>query len=259
MAAFDFIPSPVLGILLVVALSLLIEIGYRFGLWLSSIVGERGLNKHPMEASVTTALVGLLAFMLGFTFSLAAKRYADLRELALADANHASTVLLRADLLPEPYRAQAKALAGEYIAIRDEASSAGNADLVPGVLRRSAEIQQELWTGAVAALKQTGDVSLNLYLTAINQLMDTDASRQSRMFSNRFPSVLWFTLFFLTGLVTAMIGVNSGLHGRRSRLASTALIVAVSLVIVLIIDLDRPFRSLIRPAGVAIKSDLPVQ
>lgn len=257
MQAFDSIPSPVFGLLLVVALSLVIEVGYRFGLWLSGRAGERGLSKHPMEAAVSTALIGLMAFILGFSFSLATKRYTDLRALALADANHARTLMLRADLLPEADAVRAKELIREYTRIRGEAVTARHIDRVRDVMRRSTEIQDELWTRGAFLRKETGDASLNLYLTTLNQLIENDTSRRAKAFSNRFPDVLWATLFFLVILVTSMIGVNSGLHGRRSRLAGTALIIAFSLVIVLIVDLDRPQRSLVRPAGADVPADLP--
>lgn len=255
--ALDFIPSPLFGLLLVAVLSLIIELGYRFGLKLSGKAGERGLSKHPMEASVTTALIGLMAFILGFSFSMASKRYSDLRALALADANHASTLMLRADLLPEEEGARARELIREYVEMRQRAVDQGDAEHLGEALKRSTEIQQELWEPAVKLRKETGDASLNLYLTTLNQLIDNDAARRAKAFSNRFPDILWFTLFFLVTLVTTMIGVNSGLHGRRSRLAGTALIVAFSLVIVLIVDLDRPSRSLVRPAGAGTPGEMP--
>lgn len=253
----DFIPSPLFGLLLVAALSLVIELGYRFGLWLSGKAGERGLSKHPMEASVTTALIGLMAFILGFTFSMATKRYSDLRGLALTDANHASTLMLRTDLLPDGEAGKARELIREYVGIRAGAAGEKDPQKIGAVLKRSTEIQNALWKPAVRLRKESGDASLNLYLTTLNQLIDNDAARRAKAFSNRFPGVLWFTLFFLVTLVTAMIGVNSGLHGRRSRLASTALIVAFSLVIVLIVDLDRPNRSLVRPAGSMVEDGQP--
>ena len=58
--------------------------------------------------------------------------------------------------------------------------------------------------------------------------------------------MIWYTLAGLTMLTTGLLGMNSGLHGRRSRLVATIFIVAYSLVLLLIVDLDRPFRSLFK-------------
>lgn len=252
MQAFDSIPAIWVGVILITLLSVIIEAGFRAGRWLSVRGGEKGLSKHPMEASVTTALLGLMAFMLGFTFSMAAKRYSDLRALSLADHNHAGTLMLRADLLPDEDRDRAKALIEEYVQIRHDAVAAHDLKVLPKVFERSEAIQQQLWSAAATLRRDTGNTAINLYLTTLNQLIDTDAQRRARAFSNRFPSALWATLFFLLFLATVMIGINSGLHGRRSRLASSALIVAFSVVIVLIIDLDRPISDIVRRDGPAV-------
>ena len=253
--AFDSIPVFWIGIILIALLSIIIEIGFRAGRWLSGRVGERGLNKHPMEAAVTTALLGLMAFMLGFTFSMAAKRFTERRALMLEEYNQVGTLMLRADLLPDDERAVAKPLIGEYALIRRDLVDRGDLSRVDEVIARSEVIQQELWAQAARLRRDTGNTALNLYIGTLNDLIDTDAKRRAKAFSNRFPDALWATLFFLLTLATIMIGINSGLHGRRSRLASSALIVAFSVVIVLIIDLDRPVTELVHqrrtlmPAG----------
>lgn len=246
---FDSIPVIWFGVILIILLSVIIEIGFRAGRWLSGRAGQKGLNKHPMEASVTTALLGLMAFMLGFSFSMAAKRYSERRGLILEEYNHAGTLMLRADLLPDGEREVAKSLIEEYVQMRQAAVDRGSLKGVDEVMRRSEVIQQELWDRAATLRRDTGNTALNLYLTSLNQLIDTDANRRARAFANRFPDALWATLFFLVVLAAVMIGINSGLHGRRSRLASSALIVAFSVVIMLIVDLDRPVSKMVHRKG----------
>lgn len=254
--AFDSIPVIWFGVILVTLLSAIIEIGFRAGRWLSGRAGEKGLSKHPMEASVTTALLGLMAFMLGFSFSMAAKRYSERRALILEEYNHAGTLMLRADLLPGEERGVAKSLIQEYVQMRQEMVERRELKGVDEVMRRSEAIQQELWDQAVTLRRDSGNTALNLYLTTLNQLIDTDANRRARAFSNRFPDALWATLIFLVGLAAVMIGINSGLHGRRSRLASSALIVAFSVVIVLIVDLDRPVSKMVQRKGPVVPSSV---
>ncbi|MCH7226326.1 hypothetical protein [Haloferula sp. A504] len=241
--------------MLIVLLSVIIELGFRAGRWLSGRAGEKGLSKHPMEAAVTTALLGLMAFMLGFSFSMATKRYSERRALILEDHNTAGTLMLRADLLPAGERATAKSLIEEYVRIRKEVVDRRSLEGIEEVITRCEAIQGQLWEQAVTLRRETGDTALNLYLATLNDLIDTDAKRRAVAFSNRFPNALWGTLFFLLTIATVMLGINSGLHGRRSRLASSALIVAFSLVVVLIIDLDRPVTELVQQRRSLMPSD----
>src|SRR4051794_3906906 len=82
-----------LAILLVVLLS--VEAGYRVGKYRSTPEKE-----SPVGEMVAAAL-GLLAFILAFTFSLAATRFDDRRKVLLDEANAIGTTYLRAAMLPE--------------------------------------------------------------------------------------------------------------------------------------------------------------
>ena len=246
MSVFDSIHPVGVGLIIVAVLSIIIELGYQVG---KRIGGGEGLSKHPVEASVTTAILGLMAFMLGFSFATAASRSASRRNLVLVDSNVASTLYLRSDFLLPDQVEPARDLIREYVRLRAGITRMGSIEEVVPTLERSAEIQKELWTLAVRARSESSSVAVNLFVTSVNELIDTDAKRQAMAIVNRFPASLWYTLGFLGALSTTMLGLSSGLHGRRSRLATSALIVAISVVAVLIIDLDRPFRALINNDG----------
>jgi hypothetical protein len=241
MSFIDSIPLWLLAIIVIGGLSIVIEIGYQFG---KRIAAERGLSKHPVEASVAAAILSLMAFMLGFSFANASSRHGQRKDLMLEDANTASTLYLRADFLPPEKIEPARKLIREYIQIRTEAIRAHNMEGMTVTMKRSREIQDDLWDLSVEARGESNNVSLNLFIGTLNDLIDTDAKRLTAAVLKRFPPTLWFTLAFLGGMSTVMLGFNSGLHGRRSRLATTSLIVAFSVVIILIVDLDRPIRSL---------------
>ena len=63
---------------------------------------------------VVAASLGLLAFMLAFTFGAVTKRYDDRKQLVLDEANAIGTACLRADLLPEPDRDSVRRLLYDY-------------------------------------------------------------------------------------------------------------------------------------------------
>ncbi len=252
--SIDSIPPVLLGLGIILTLSVIIELGYRAGKRIGS--AEPGLSRHPVEASVTTAILGLMAFMLGFSFASAANRFSNRRDLTLADANTAGTLYLRADFLPADQIEQTRHLIREYVQVRAGAGKQRTMEAIFDALERSSVIQKELWAIAVAARQQSDNVSLNLFIASLNELIDTDAKRQAMALTNRFPAVFWGTLAFLGVLSTTMLGISSGLHGRRSRLASTALIVSFSVVTILIVDLDRPIRSLFKLPDVVTEKAL---
>ena len=243
MSPLDSVSPLMIGLIIIAALSVIIELGYQIG---KRIGREKGLSKHPVEASVTAAILSLLAFMLGFSFATSASRQGKRRDLVLEDTNIVATAYLRADFLPPEQVKPARDLIREYLQLRTDVAENLKAEEIAPAIERSAAIQAALWEIAVEARKESKNVSLNLFITSLNVLIDTDAKRQAVALSNRLPPILWYTLGFLGTLATTMLGLSSGLHDRRSRTATTALIVAFSVVVVLIVELDRPIRSLIK-------------
>ena len=85
-----------IAILLVVLLS--VECGYRLGKFRRS---RTELEKDAPVGTIVGATLGLLAFILAFTFGLAAARFDTRRQVLLDEANAIGTTYLRAGMLPE--------------------------------------------------------------------------------------------------------------------------------------------------------------
>jgi hypothetical protein len=90
------------------------------------------------------ATLGLLAFILAFTFGLASSRFDNRRQLLLDEANALGTTYLRAGMLPE-WGEEVRRLLRDYIGHRLDAVRSG--DVTEGI-RRSENIQQQVWTVA---------------------------------------------------------------------------------------------------------------
>src|ERR1700745_4512227 len=85
-----------ISILLVVLLS--VEFGYRLGKY------RRARHEQEKQAPLGTmvgATLGLLAFILAFTFGLAAARFDTRGQVLLDEANAIGTTYLTAGLIPE--------------------------------------------------------------------------------------------------------------------------------------------------------------
>ncbi len=233
-----------LGVIFVAVLSLVIEAGYQFGRFQRK--ENSGLDKHPVESSVTGTVLGLLAFILAFTFGGSASRFSQMRALALEDAIAIENVWVRTDFLPAAERTAARQLLREYQELRVDAVTANDLGRVDKVLHRSEDIQNELWKIGVKARTADNNSILNQFVASLSDLSDASTRRMHKAFMVRLPRALLGTLLFLATLSSFLLGMSSGLHGRRSRLAATAMLVAFCSVIVMIIDLDRPNRTLFR-------------
>ena len=87
-------------------------IGQHYGISQSRKVPD--LQRTPV-GSVTGAAFGLLAFLLAFTFQIAASRYDARKKLFLDEVTNIRTAYLRAELLPEPFLTDTRKLITEYV------------------------------------------------------------------------------------------------------------------------------------------------
>src|ERR1700760_3753647 len=68
--------------------------------------------------TIQSALLGLLALLIGFTFSISLSRHDARRDLLLGEANAIGTTALRAQFLPEGHYATAIGLLKDYTETR---------------------------------------------------------------------------------------------------------------------------------------------
>jgi hypothetical protein len=214
------------------------EIGCRLG----AVSPDR--DNERVRAHITTiqsALLGLLALLIGFTFSISLSRYDARRDLLLGEANAIGTTALRAQFLPEGHAATAIALLKDYTDTRFIYS--------PKDERPSREAGQallsKLWAEAVfAAGQDPKSVPAGLFAQSLNDVIDFNEKRRIAN-RNRVPEVAFLLLFGLSAVAVGLTGYGAGLVGTRQRVPNAIMAVSIALVIMLIADLDRPRRGLI--------------
>lgn len=218
-----------------------VEIGFRLG------EAKRRRSDDVKDAAVgsmVAATLGLLAFMLAFTFGMAAARFDARRTLVLEEANALYTVYLRANLLPQSHGTEIRSLLREYVDIRFKWS--GPEELQKAIAR-SEDIQARLWSEAVTLGRENPDsVVIGLFITTLNEVIELHVKRVRAGLNSRIPTVILFVLFFVTSLATLSMGYLAGIGGKRANLVNVALVFAFSSVIYLIIDLDRPQEGLLK-------------
>src|SRR5690242_17738037 len=160
-APLDVLPLWALFVSILIIVLLSVEGGYRLGKY------RRSRHEEEKEAPLGTmvgATLGLLAFILAFTFGLAASRFDNRRQLLLDEANAIGTTYLRAGMIPERGQ-QIRDLLREYVAARLDAVQPGK--LETGI-RRSEDIQQKLWTETeTVGSKNQNSIVVGLFVQSV--------------------------------------------------------------------------------------------
>ncbi|MGA9523542.1 MAG: hypothetical protein WBV82_18920 [Myxococcaceae bacterium] len=237
------------GIATLVVCMIAAEVGYRIGRW----VRRRAAESEP-EAPVRSmvgAAMALLAFLLAFTFNMAAAQHQARRQLALEEANAVRTAWLRATLLPQPQQDQTRALLREYVEARQEAD---RTLLIGRSVRRAHELRKELW-GHVssAAAADPHSTLVPLVVESLNHVFEVGTRRVGTGLFSRIPQPIWLVLFTLTALALGTEGYLNGLTGSRRALALASVVLSLSLVILLISDLDSPRMGFLRVSHVELE------
>ena len=194
--------------------------------------------------SIVGATLGLLAFLLAFSFGLSASRFDERRTLVIDEANAIGTTYLRAGYLEEPYRKHIRDLLKEYISVRIEALKTNQ--LEQGI-KRSEELQDQLWQQAVAVTERNfNSQMIALFVQSLNEVIDLHAKRVNVGIRFRIPFVVWAMLYFVTFLSIGSLGYQLGLVHTRYIGIIILLILTFSSVILLIADLDRPQEGFIK-------------
>lgn len=232
---FNEIPLGLLYIITVVIVLLSVVCGLRFA---SYIKRREKSKKEAPVGSIVAAILGLLAFILAFTFGIASSRYDTRKQLLLDEVNAIGTAFLRTDFLPETQRKESRKLLKEYVDIRAEVVL--QPEKLPQALVDSEAIHDQLWSQITAFSKQSSDsVVLGLYIQSMNEVIDLHSKRVTVGLLYRIPGVIWLTLYFITILAMAAVGYQFGLAGTNSWLSILLLALSFSAVILLIADLDR--------------------
>jgi hypothetical protein len=243
----DHIPLWCVLPLLIAIGTLFMEWGYRFGRWRHARAAE---EKEAPVASMVASVLGLLAFMLAFTFSMAAARFDARRQAVLHEANAIGTTYLRTRLLPEPQRHEIAALLRRYTEVRSQVANPAN---IRSVLTESENLHAQLWSQATAvAEKDPHSMMTGLFIQSLNQAIDLHAERVFVGMYSRIPSTLWLALFSLTLLGLASIGYQAGLSETRRSPEMPILTLAFAGVLYLIVDLDRAHEGLLHVSQQAI-------
>ena len=237
----DFLPLWALLLATLAITFLSVEIGFRVGR--HRVRRAAGRETEAPVGALVGAELGLLGFLLAFTFGLAATRFEARRDVLLRESNAIGTTWLRAGMLPEQGE-EIRDLLRRYVDARMEAVRTLQIDVA---VQRSNELQNQLWSRATElATKHPNSIVVGLFVQTLNDVIDIHAERMQLSLRNRIPLVIWLTLYGVAVMSLGVMGYHGGLAGPTRSLAIGAVVVTFSVVIILIADLDRPGEGMLQ-------------
>lgn len=240
--SFLGLPEWLLTFLFLIAMAATCEIGFRLGL--RARVEEKTKALVPMLAGSILAIMGLL---LGFTMSMSVSRFDTRRRLVLEEASAIKTVYLRMQALPPPESSELQDLLRQYAASRLRVSqNALDIRLLEQGRNEDARLQREIWSRTVAlAQKDPHSMPVALLMESLNKAFDVAGSRWISFVAHVPESVVYVNA--VMGLVAILlVTYDFGMSRYRHALSTVIMVCSITMVMSLIVGLDRPHSGAIR-------------
>jgi hypothetical protein len=206
---------------------------------------ERPIREQEAQVrTMTAAAVGLLTFMLVFTFWIASSHYNQAREVVLDEAGVIGTTYMRADLLPDPYRKEIRNLLREYVDLRLAGIQSANIDQASS---REEDVRRRIWSQTMAAREETGNPIFDEFLRhSLSKFIGLHTRWVGLQKEFNIPAVVWGALYVIIALTMISIGFHAGMtHMNRAPLIPL-FVILLSVLMFLIADLDTPHVGALR-------------
>jgi hypothetical protein len=238
---FAIVNLVVLGAL-VGALLTLQDLGRRLGERdIRRDIRRRRWGQTQVAGATETTVYGLLGLFLAFTFSAAGARFEARRHLVVVEANAISTAWLRIDILPDRTQGHMRDLFRQYTDARLERYRLRN----EASRTRYRALQQEIWSTAIAASRESGEIPpFTVLLPALNEMIDITTTRETAVMLHTPAAVfVMVAIFALIGSILA----GYGLAGRTKHwVHKVGFAIVLGMALFVIIDLEYPRLGLIR-------------
>jgi len=123
---------------------------------------------------------------------------------------------------------------------------AENPDHLKESMEKSTQIHTKLWSIASTEAKRNPTENTSLVISALNDMIDMHEKRITDALHSRISPSIWIALILISLLTMLNLGSNISTIGKKSLLSLLPLLLAFSILVTLIIDLDRPTNTLIK-------------
>lgn len=234
-----------LATVLLIAAVLVMELSFRVG---GIIAARRNAAARRHIDVLQTSMLGLLALLLGFSFSLAFDRHQARTDAVVDEANAIEGVWRLAATLPAPWdedsRRELRAYTGFRVA--EGRLALGRAEARAALFAAAAGAQDRLWRAAEAA--STADpraAATGRYLAALNTLGDGFGSHRA-VLAQHVPGAVSGILCVALLLTAAMLGGGIGIQGFRPLPVTYLMLAVLAAMVFVIADIDQPRIGLVQ-------------
>lgn len=159
---------------------------YRISVYNAKRSAER--EEGPI-GSVVGSTLGLLAFMLAFTFGITPSRFDTRKQLLLDEVNAIGTAFLRTDFLVEPYRTEIRKLFRDYVDLRPK--WVNEPEKLEELVAELEEIQDKIWSRAVEAVNHTPNQEItSIFIESLNDVIDFHTKRITVGIMYSIPTII---------------------------------------------------------------------
>jgi hypothetical protein len=215
-------------------------------------IGRRRLQRDAEGARAGVGVIegsvfGLLGLLLAFTFSGAASRFDERRQLIVQEVNAIGTAWLRIDMLPpesrpaiqDGFRRYLDARLAAYRKMPDVAAAKQE-------IADARRIQEEVWAKATAVCRtEDGAPARMLLIPAMNEMFDIGDARV--LATRKHPPAIVFVMLGLLALAGALLA-GYGMAGGQTRswIHMVGFATTIALAIYVILEYEHPLLGFIR-------------
>jgi hypothetical protein len=230
-------------------LCVLLSIGMTGLTWLGWKIGRRWFGGEAAAgwATLEAAMLGLFALMLAFTFSGAADRFQNRRELIVEQAKVIETAYARLDMLDETERLPLQQLFREYmdllLADHSNIKDFGTLDALVNALEAKGK---EIWKLSAAACRQERyQYLVEIVPPAVNDMLAVGLARRGS-FRHHLPAAITGLLFVLALSSALLVGFGTAPSPRMIWIHAATFAIFCAMTIFVILDLEYPRLGLLR-------------
>jgi hypothetical protein len=219
-----------------------LRLGWGLGRKSYASAGDDG---HAGLGALEGSVFGLMGLLIAFTFTGAAGRFQERRDLITQHANAAGTAWLRTDLLENSAKAEVREHLRRYIdALLVLGANAGDPQVRATAIADLGTLQDQMWQTLIGAARSSPTTAIAV-LPPFNELFDLTTTRLQTTYQH--PPVAIYLMLGVLVLVSALFsGFGMAKAKRQSWLHLVGFSAVLALSIYLILDLEYPRLGLIR-------------
>ena len=216
--------------------------------WLGYKKHKRTARLYPdKEISLGTSeasLLGLMGLLLAFSFSMASAKFESRRQTIIDEANLLNTAILRCDLYPDSIKNSLLPLYKNYLESRINYYNAGdNPAKIKDALDDADKQFKSIWNKVVHLMKGDNyfkaEQMVQLLISLKNIVKTREAGRVATV------PVLIIVVLLTSVVIAAFLAGFGTKPGNRSKLLSIAFVLMTTIVLYVVMELNRPRHGLI--------------